>query len=81
MTSKNLHIQQLCTNTGCSLEDLPETLDDRDGWQERMMIMINGLHVHISRHQRQIKKIPKHMIITELLNTIVTNFLKMTKSG
>ena len=25
------YIQQLCTDTGCSSEDLPEAMDDRDG--------------------------------------------------
>ena len=29
------YIQQLCVDTGCDLEDLPEAIDDRDGWQER----------------------------------------------
>ena len=28
-------IQQLCADTGCSLEDLPGAMDDRDGWRER----------------------------------------------
>ena len=30
------YIQQLCADTGCSLEDLPETMDDREGWRERV---------------------------------------------
>ena len=30
------YIQQLCANTGCSLEDLPGAMDNRDGWQERI---------------------------------------------
>ena len=30
------YIQQLCTNTGCSLEDLLEAMDNREGWQERV---------------------------------------------
>ena len=30
------YIQQLCTNTGCSLEDLPGAMDNRDGWWERV---------------------------------------------
>ena len=30
------YIQQLCANTGCSPEDLPEEMDDREGWQERV---------------------------------------------
>ena len=29
------HIQQLCTDTGSSLGDLPGAMDDRDGWRER----------------------------------------------
>ena len=33
LTSKNL--QQLYADTGCSLEDLTEEMDDRDGWRER----------------------------------------------
>ena len=31
------YIQQLCTNTGCIPEDLPETMDNMEGWQERVM--------------------------------------------
>ena len=30
------YIQQLCADTGCILEDLPEAIDDRDGWRERV---------------------------------------------
>ena len=30
------YIQQLCADTGCSLEELPEEIDDRDGWWERV---------------------------------------------
>ena len=28
--------QQLCVDGGCSLEDLPEAMDDREGWRERV---------------------------------------------
>ena len=28
------YIQQLCANTGCSLEDLPEAMDERAGWSQ-----------------------------------------------
>ena len=28
------YLQQLCTDTGCSLEDLPEAMNDRDEWRE-----------------------------------------------
>ena len=30
----NLH--QLCTGTGCSMEDLPKAIADRDEWRERV---------------------------------------------
>ena len=30
------YVQQLCADTGCSLEDLPGTMDDREGWRERV---------------------------------------------
>ena len=30
------YIQQFCADTGCSLEDLPGVMDDRDGWRERV---------------------------------------------
>ena len=28
------YIQQLCADTGCSLEDLPGTMNDKEGWWE-----------------------------------------------
>ena len=47
------YIQQLCEDTGCSPEDLPEAMNDREKWQEResqgypcyqydMMMMMKG---------------------------------------
>ena len=30
------YIQQLCEDTGCSHEDLPEAMNDREKWQERV---------------------------------------------
>ena len=30
------NIQQLCADTRCSPEDLPEAMDDREGWPERV---------------------------------------------
>ena len=30
------YIQQLCKDTGCSLEDLPEAMNDREKWRERV---------------------------------------------
>ena len=28
------YMQQLCEDTGCSPEDLPETMNDREEWRE-----------------------------------------------
>ena len=36
------YIQQLCANTGCSLEDLLGAMDDRDGWQDRVREICTG---------------------------------------
>ena len=30
------YIQQLCEDTGCNREDLPETMNDRETWRERV---------------------------------------------
>ena len=30
------YIQQLCEDTGCSLEDLPEAMNNREEWRERV---------------------------------------------
>ena len=30
------YIQQLCGDTGCSLEDLPKAMDDREAWRVRI---------------------------------------------
>ena len=39
------YIQQLCADTRCSPEDLPEAMGDRDGWQERVRdIRAGGRH-------------------------------------
>ena len=42
------YIQQLCVNTGRSLEDLPEAMDDREGWRERFRdIRADGIYIYI----------------------------------
>ena len=30
------HIQHFCVDTGCSSEDLPEVMNDREGWRKRV---------------------------------------------
>ena len=38
------YIQQLCADIGCSLEDLPESMDDRERWLERVRdIRVGGV--------------------------------------
>ena len=37
------YLQQLCTDTGCGMEDLPRTIDDSDEWQEQVReIRVSG---------------------------------------
>ena len=37
------YIQQLCEDTGCSPEDLPEAMNDREKWRERVRdIRVSG---------------------------------------
>ena len=33
------YIQQLCADSGCSLEDQPEVMDDRERWRERVRVI------------------------------------------
>ena len=39
------YIQQLCEDTECSLENLPEAMNDREKWRERV-----GISVLAARH-------------------------------
>ena len=39
------YIQQLCEDTECSPEDLPEAMNDREKWRER-----SGISVLVARH-------------------------------
>ena len=34
------YLQQLCTDTGCCLEDLPKAMDNRDEWRESEIFML-----------------------------------------
>ena len=42
---------QICTDTGCSLEDLPEAMNDRDRWREREREL--GESVFTARHDNE----------------------------
>ena len=37
-----IYIQQLCEDTGCSPEDLPEAMNDREKWRERVSDIRTG---------------------------------------
>ena len=37
---QGFYLHQLFADTGCSEEDLPGTMDDRDGWCERVRAII-----------------------------------------
>ena len=41
------YIQQLSADTGCSLEDLPGAMDDREGWRERVKEIRTGGAIYI----------------------------------
>ena len=43
------YMQQPCADTGCSPENLPEAMDDREGWRER----VGDIHVMV-RHDDDI---------------------------
>ena len=51
--SARSYLQQLCTDLGCSLEDLPRVMDDRVEWRERLReICASGTpwwwwHIHL----------------------------------
>ena len=50
------YIQQLCEDTGCSPEDLPEAINDREKWRERVRDIRaggergSGISVLVARH-------------------------------
>ena len=56
------YIQQLCDDTGCNPEDLPEAMNDRETWRERG----SGISVLAARHDddddKQEKFIPTSVL-------------------
>ena len=51
------YIQQLCEDTGCSPEDLPEVMNDREEWRERVRDICAGsaawhddIYIYIHTH-------------------------------
>ena len=62
------YMQQLCEGTGCSPEDLPEAMNDREKWWERakdiraggMMVMMMMMMI-LSLTDKDIKKRRKRM--------------------
>ena len=41
------YTQQFCEDTGCSPEDLPEAMNDREKWWERVMARHDDIYIYI----------------------------------
>ena len=64
------YIAQLCEDTGCSPEDLPETMNDREKWRERVRdICVSGT----TWWWWTITTITEFIYITDIRCTITTN--------
>ena len=69
------YIQQLCEDSGCSSEDLPEAMDDREKWWERvkeirgsgmmMMMMIHSNTCNYLAVRKRISNLEKNNYFTE----------------
>ena len=71
------YIQQLCADTGCSLEDLPRAIDHRNGWQERVRETHAGsvtwwyIYIYIYIHSNRVVLIEENEYgISELVSGI-----------
>ena len=51
------YIQQLCDDTGCNPEDLPEAMNDRETWRERV-----GISVLAARHDDDETKFQNYVV-------------------
>ena len=49
------YIQQLCEDTGCSPEDLPEAMNDREKWRDMMMMIYIYIIMKILSRQHSYK--------------------------
>ena len=47
-----IYLQQPCTDTGCSMEDRPGTMDDRDEWRHDMMMMMMMIYMYVCRNNK-----------------------------
>ena len=56
------YIRQLCADTGCSLEDLPGAMDDRDGLRERERERESGKSVLMEWHDDYDDLVCPHVI-------------------
>ena len=67
------YIQQLCEDTGCNPEDLPEAMSDREKWRETGQ----GISAQTARHDDdddaslQRDKSPRTSAMDVTLNTLV----------
>ena len=65
------YIKELCVDTGCSLEDLPEAMNDRDGWRERA-------DPYWQHDMKMISSIPKYLEFSLFLNVLM--FFRLSSS-
>ena len=81
--------QQLCTDTGCNLEYLPETMNDRDGQRERVRKTVQVvrhdiyiyiyIYIYIPSHRVQLKSFENILIISviSIRNSIILFLLRI----
>ena len=86
------YIQQLSVDTGYSLEDLPRTMDDRDGWRERVReIRASSVtwwwwwwwwYMFKKSWKNKIIRILMNLLGKSTLNvSVVINFIRILNSG
>ena len=55
------YIQQLCEDTGCNPEDLPEVMNDREKWREMVRAARHDhdddIYIYIHTHTKFFKKL------------------------
>ena len=76
------YLQQLCTDTGCSLEDLPVVMDERQMARVReIRVSSTRWYMHIHGHLKYTSVQPKfspknpHFFITVVVTYKILNFL------
>ena len=69
------YIQQLCADAGCNPQDLPEAMNDRKGWQERVTDIRASGYGHRIHRLHFCKGI--RLSLTSVLDMILKNLMVM----